>query len=187
MEDGRDDQAIERLSLAVSNDAQRWRAHNALGVFADRQGDHTKARSHYQVALTINPDAAHVHANAGYSHYLSGDFEAAIASLHSAANDRGFKAAWGNLATVYASQGRYEDAVVAFGKVMSDPNAYSATGKIAMKNGDLQAAFRLLTEAVNRSSTYFPEAVENLRKLKAQGVSEAPIHIASLRMGTENE
>ncbi len=185
MTEGRDEDAISRLSQSIAADQDRWRAHNALGVFADKDGDHDKALSHYRTALNINPDAAHVLANVGYSRFLAGDVEGAIADLRDAADQRGFDAAWGNLARVYASQGFYEDAVVAFSRVMSDANAYSATGKIAMENGDLHQAFYLLSEAVGRSSVYFPEAEESLRKLRAQGVTSAPIHITA-RLGNSS-
>lgn len=178
MEEGRDEEALADLALAVTVDGQRWRAHNALGVYADKRGDHRVAQTHYQTALAINPDAAYVLANAGYSRYLAGEVDAAIADLYSAANDKGFAAAWGNLAIVYAQQGKYENAVAAFSKVMDAANAYSATGKIAMENGNSQQAYALLAEAINRSSTYFPEAEESLRKLQAGRITVTPISIA---------
>jgi tetratricopeptide (TPR) repeat protein len=180
MQEGRDDDAIDNLSRALAADAQRWRAHNALGVYADRQKDYQTAQSHYRSALEINPDAAHVLANMGYSRFLAGDVEAAIDDLYRAANDRGFKAAWGNLATVYAEQRNYEDAVVAFEKVMNDAHACNAAGRIAMKNGDLRHAYSLFSTAVSKSSAYFPEAEEGLRKLRGMGVSAAPMQFTSL-------
>lgn len=187
MEEGRDGDALARLTLAVAGDERRWRAHNALGIFADKAGRHDVAQDHYRTALAINPGAAHVLANAGYSRFLDGDIEAAIRDLRDAASEHGFVAAWGNLATIHASQRRYEDAVGAFRRVMSDANAYNATGKIAMNNGDMQDAFRLLSEAINRSTTYFPEAEERLKKLQALGVTEGPIRIAGLQGGESGE
>ena len=181
MEEGHDQEAMTEFTLAIAVDERRWRAHNALGVYADKAGDYDIAQTHYRTALAINPDAAHVLANIGYSQFLAGDIDAAIADLYSAAHDRGFEAAWGNLAVVYAHQGYYQEAVVAFGKVMSDANAYNATGKIAIENGDPQHAYALLSEAISRSSTYFPEAEEYLRKLEAGGVTVGPIPIADMQ------
>jgi len=180
MEDGRDEEAISHLSRALAADDQRWRAHNALGVYADRQNDHDSALAHYLSALAINPDAAHVLANMGYSKFLAGDVSAAVDDLYRAANDLGFDAAWGNLATVYAEQGHYEDAVVAFERVMNDAHAYNATGTIAMKNADLDQAYFLFSTAVSKSSTYFPQAEENLGKLRRMGVTAAPFQLTSI-------
>ena len=137
--------------------------------------------------LTINPKAAHVLANIGYSRFLAGDVDGAITDLYAAANDKGFVAAWGNLATVYASYGDYENAVTAFRKVMNDANSYNATGKIAMKNGDNQQAFALLSEAIAQSTTYFPEAEESLRRLQAGRVTVIPTSIADIRDGEARE
>lgn len=171
MQEGRNEDAISELNRAVALDDRRWRAHNALGVYFDKQERHDAAQAHYRIALTINPDAAHVLANIGHSKFRAGDVDAAIADLYSAAYDRGFHAAWGNLAAVYADQGRYDEAVAAFGKVMTDANAFNATGKIAMENGDHRQAFILLSEAVSNSTTYFPEAEERLKKLRAGGAN----------------
>jgi Flp pilus assembly protein TadD len=187
MDEGRNEEATAALRLAIKVDDERWRAHNALGIYADKEGDHPTALAHYTNALTINPDAAHVLSNIGYSRFLAGDIEGATTDLYSAAYDKGFERAWGNLAMVYASQGLYEDAVAAFREVMSDANAYNATGSIAMQNGDLQHAYSLLSEAVRKSSTYFPEAEDNLMRLKANGVTSAPLPVANVRWSSTNE
>ena len=49
-----------------------------------------------------------------------------------------------------------------------------------MKNGDLTQAYSLFSIAVSKSTTYFPEAEEGLRKLRAMGVSAAPIRITGV-------
>jgi Flp pilus assembly protein TadD len=185
--EGREEDAIQNLSLAIGHDDQRWRAHNALGIYADKAGDHRAALAHYQAAIAINPDAIHVLNNIGYSRYLAGDIEGAMADLERAAMDKGFDRAWGNLAIVLASQGRYEDAVTAYREVMSDANAYHATGKAAVRNGDLQQAYSLISEAISQSTTYFPEAEKSLKQLKANGVTAGPLPIAAMRGGASDE
>jgi tetratricopeptide (TPR) repeat protein len=165
MADGMNEQAIKELQAAVANDDQLWRAHNALGVYADKSNDFAAALDHYDAALSINPNAAHVLNNRGYSRFLAGDFPAATEDLYQAANNQGFPSAWANLAMVYAKQGWYDDAISAYQNVMSEEHAYNNTGKIALKNGDFPQATRYLNEAIRRSPTYFPDAQQNLARL----------------------
>jgi len=162
MSEGKDEQAVSDLKLAVANDDQLWRAHNAIGVYADKANDHTRAQQHYDAALLLNPKAAYVLNNRGYSKYLADDFHGAALDFYEAANNQGFAQAWANLGRVYAKQGWYEDAIETYAKVMSEANAYNNTGHAAIENGDLTQAKGFLLEAIRLSPTYFPAAEENL-------------------------
>lgn len=166
MAQGRIDEAITRLSSATALDDSRWRAHNALGIHFDKNGDYARARSHYDAALAQNPAAGQVLNNLGYSKYLAGDLDGAAIDLRAAATERGFELAWGNLGLVYASQGRYEDAISAYGEIMGEANAFNSTGQVAMNNGDLWSAKYYLDEAVRLSPTYFPQAEKSLQQLQ---------------------
>jgi Flp pilus assembly protein TadD len=150
------------LTSAVANDERLWRAHNALGVYADKAGDYSTALQHYNLALLINPDAAHVLNNRGYSRYLAGDIQGATLDFYEAANDRGFSRAWANLGKIYAEEGLYYDAIKTYKLVMSEANAFNNTGYAAIENGDLTEAEHYLTEAIRLSPTFFPSAEENL-------------------------
>jgi len=165
MADGMNEQAIKELQAALASDDQLWRAHNALGVYADKSNNFAAALDHYDAALSINPDAAHVLNNRGYSRFLAGDFPAATEDLYEAANNQGFPSAWANLAMVYANQGWYDNAISTYQNIMSEAHAYNNTGKIALKNGDFPQATRYLNEAIRRSPTYFPDAQQNLARL----------------------
>jgi tetratricopeptide (TPR) repeat protein len=162
MATGMHDQAVDALSLAVENDDQLWRAHNGLGVYADKAGDFAAAQRHYDAALSIDPDAAHVLNNRGYSKFLAGDVHGAILDLQEAARNQGFRPAWANLGRVYAKEGRYDDAIMTFKNVMSEAHAFNNTASAAIGNGDFVEAQRLLHEAIRLSPTYFPAAEENL-------------------------
>ncbi len=166
MAEGNDDVAIAELMSAVTIDERRWRAHNAIGVYLDRAGNYDAAQTHYDSALEENPGAGQILSNRGYSKYLAGDLSGATVDLHTAASDKGFELAWGNLGTVYASQGRYEEAVSAYREIMSEANAYNNTGQIAIENGDLVRAKQFLDEAVRLSPAYFPQAERNLELLQ---------------------
>jgi tetratricopeptide (TPR) repeat protein len=166
MDDGLNDQAIKELQTALANDHELWRAHNALGVYADKSSNFAAARDHYDAALSINPNAAYVLNNRGYSRFLAGDFPGATADLYEAANNRDFPSAWANLGMVYANHGWYDDAISTYRNVMSEAHAYNNTGKIALKNGDFPQAMQYLHEAIRLSPTYFPEAQQNLTRLE---------------------
>ena len=128
MSEDRDEDAISNLTLAVANDEKLWRSHNALGVYADKAEDYPAAQQHYDLALSINPDAAHVLNNRGYSKYLAGDIQGATLDFFDAANDRGFSQAWVNLGKIYAEEGLYRDAISTYKLVMSEPSALNNTG-----------------------------------------------------------
>ena len=166
MAEGMNEQAIRELQAAIANDSQLWRAHNALGIYADKSNNFAAALGHYDTALAINPDSAQVLNNRGYSRFLADDFAGATADLYEAANNRDFPGAWANLGMVYANHGWYDDAISTYQNVMSDAHAYNNTGKIALRNGDFPQAMQYLHEAIRLSPTYFPEAQQNLTRLE---------------------
>ena len=166
MAENNDEAAITNLNTAIANDARLWRAHNALGVYADKAADYSTALQHYDLALSINPTAAHVLNNRGYSRYLAGDIEGATLDLYTAANDWGFLHAWANLGKIYAEEGLYRDAIKTYKLVMSEANALNNAGSAAIQNGDLTHAEQYLTKAIRLSPTYFPSAEENLSRLQ---------------------
>jgi len=165
MVEGMNAQAKIEFEAAIANNDRLWRSHNALGVYADKSSNYLAAQDHYNAALLINPKAASVLNNRGYSKFLAGDSDGAMLDLYEAAFDRGFSQAWANLGMVYANQGWYEDALVTYQNVMSDAHAYNNTGEIALRNGAIDEAERFLNEAIILSPTYFPEAERNLRRL----------------------
>lgn len=166
MAEGLNEQAITELQAALANDNQLWRAHNALGIYADRSNNFAAALGHYNTAFAINPKAADVLNNRGYSRFLAGDFPGATADLYEAANNRDFPSAWANLGMVYANHGWYDHAISTYQNVMSDAHAYNNTGEIALMNGDFPQAMQYLHEAIRLSPTYFPEAQRNLSRLE---------------------
>jgi Flp pilus assembly protein TadD len=163
---GDDEEAIAHLKLAVINGESHWRAHNALGVYADQSGDYAAAQRHYNLALAAKPDAAYVLNNRGYSKYLAGDAQGAAVDFYTAANDQGFVQAWANLGRIYAEDGQYDDAIKTYRLVMNEASAFNNIGSVAIENGDLVQAKHYLTEAIRLSPTYFPSAEENLSHLQ---------------------
>jgi len=167
MAQGKHQKAVDELNSAVEIDNQLWRAHNALGVYADKAVNFAAAQLHYDAALSINPNAAHVLNNRGYSKFLAGDFDGATLDFYEAANNQEFQLAWANLGRLYAKQGSYKDAITTYKHVMSAAHAFNNTGHAAIENGDFTQAERFLHEAIRLSPTYFPAAEENLSLLEA--------------------
>jgi len=162
MANGENEQAVDNLRSAIASDSQLWRAHNALGIYADKFEDYSAALGHYNTALSINPDAADVLNNRGYSKLLAGDIDGATQDLYEAAEIRKLPLAWANLGKLHATQGRYNDAIATYSHVMSDAHALNNTAQAAIENGDLSQAKFFLNKAIQLSPTYFPAAEENL-------------------------
>jgi len=167
------DRARDHLVAAVTLDPQRWRAHNGLGILADRNDDYAAAIEHYQTALAINTNSSMLLNNVGYSRYLSGDLEQAARDFYRATELRpNYAPAWSNLGLVYARQGWYADAVNILDRSMDVANAYNSVGSVALRNGDLADAEQLLSEAVRLSPTYYEGAYQNLAIVRARMRSE---------------
>lgn len=161
----RDDVAETDLQHVVQIAPTAWRAHNGLGMLADRRGDHLIATMHYDAALTIVPESAMVLNNRGYSSFLAGDYSSASADLHVAASRHDYERAWMNLGAVYSRQGRYIPAVDMYLHVLSQAETYNKVAEAAMANNDYETAQQLLEQAIYESPTFFPAAEENLAQL----------------------
>jgi len=151
---------LDRL-LAV--DPDNWRAHNALGVVADFDGTPDEAAVHYRTAIELNPDAAMLWNNLGYSMYLSDNMLSAEENIRKALTlDPGYGPAKRNLALIHARQGLYSEALKVMLTAENESTAFTDVGVLAFKLGDYDQAEILLAEAVRRSPTYNPEASRNL-------------------------
>lgn len=163
------DEAIAHLTAAIAINPDLWRAHNALGIIADRENDHARAIDHFADALRINVNSPMILNNIGYSRYLSGNLEQAARDFYQATElQPDYMPAWSNLGLVYARQGWYSDAVNMLAKSLDKPVAYNNIGYIASENGDLREAEQLLSEAIRLSPTYYEAAYQNLATVRAR-------------------
>ncbi len=162
----RDELAEVDLRRVVKIAPTAWRAHNGLGMLADRRGDHSIATMHYDAALAIVPESAVVLNNRGYSSFLAGDYRSATEDLHIAASRHGNEQAWINLGAVYSRERRYIPAIDMYLNVLSEAQTYNKVAEAAMANNDYETAQRLLEQAIDESPTYFPAAEENLSQLR---------------------
>jgi len=99
-------QAISSFRLALSADQGSLAALNGLGIAYDRLGRSDLARRHFEMALSLDPDAADIAYNLGYSLHLAGDSRAAVPWLQRASggNDGRAAAAGRRLLTIIAAQ-----------------------------------------------------------------------------------
>jgi len=170
------EESRRHLEMAVSIDDRVARAHNALGIMADLDGDYARAQRHYTKALEGGNKSAALLNNLGYSRYLGGNLKGAASAFREALLiDPNYELAWRNLALVYTRQGRYDDAVDALTKVQERAKAYNDVGYILMVDGKLDKARSYFEEAKRISPSFYAMADANARRVEImQGHSAAP-------------
>lgn len=100
--------AIAAFRAALVDAPQSIDALNGIAVAYDRMGRYDVSRSYYDTALAIDPNAAMVLNNLGYSLYLQGQYAAAIPLLQkaTASNDNGARSTGQRVLTLIAARMR---------------------------------------------------------------------------------
>ena len=177
---GQQDHAVPIFKQVTAAQPDRWRSLEALGVLADRSRQHEDAIAYYDQALAVKPGWPSLLNNRGYSHYLSGNMEAALKDLHRAAKIGRLDKAWLNLGMVYARKGLYSAALEAYLQTLSTPAAYYEVGSIALDRSDYAASQRYLELAIKASPLHFPAAQKRLAVVReyasgARAIATAPV------------
>ena len=112
--EGRYNEAVTELSIAVSLDAKLTEAHNLLGVAYDKKGFGDRAKQSFERAVKLEEDADTLN-NLGFSLYQSGNSRAAVDRLKRAAklapqDERILN----NLGLAYCRLGKIDEAHKAF-------------------------------------------------------------------------
>ncbi len=170
--------AIKELSLALDLNPKCWRCLNGLGFLADLSGEYKKAVSFYEKALTLFPNNPIVLNNYGYSHYLVGNWQDAKKyfkqSLRTNPNN---PLAIRNLALIETREQDYQSAILLFGKVMSEPEAYNNVGYFCLLDNRFEKAEEFLKVAIKLSPSYYANAHNNLRRLASLRTLGRPSHM----------
>ncbi len=102
-------------------------AHNNLGVVLAQRGRFDQAVPHYLAALEINPDYTDAHNNLAFAYSEEQRWAEAIEQHTLALKRRPDAPAYANLGAIYASQGKWEQAIAECAKAIAlNPNLAEA-------------------------------------------------------------
>jgi tetratricopeptide (TPR) repeat protein len=135
--DGKESEAIAYYERARTLDPSLGeRSARRLAVLYDRHDDQAKALTEFQALLKKRPKDANLLNDIGYSHYNRGQWVEAETHLRKAvAADKTNKRAWVNLGMALAQQGKYQEGLDAFGKVVSPAEAQSNLAFVLLTQG----------------------------------------------------
>lgn len=162
----RNDAAAEKhFRQAVELDQTLWKAHNFLGIIADRQRRHFEAISEYQAGLTLKPEEPAILNNLGVSYYLLGRYKEAVLAFELGAkagptNTRVIN----NLGLALGKLERYHEALEVLKKGNQAERAYNNVGILYLKAGKPHQAIACFEKAIEIKPTYYAKAHENLRQ-----------------------
>ena len=133
--EGRYNEAISELSMAVSLDTKLTEAHNLLGVAYDKKGFGDRAKESFERAVKLEEDADTLN-NLGFSLYQNGNYRAAIDRLKRAAklaptDERILN----NLGLAYCRLGKVDEAYKAFARATGPVNGNLNTAKMLERFG----------------------------------------------------
>lgn len=167
LKQGDRDEALRFLKAAAKLDAGLWRSWNALGRLYDADQNFSDARRAYRKAIELNPKAAILHNNLGFSLLVSGEPVYAEEALNRAlVLDPKLDAAATNLRLALALQGRYEPALAGAGQ-KNRATVMNNVGYAALLRGDHQKAKSLFQSAMAADPGFFDEARRNLAFVEA--------------------
>ena len=133
--EGRYNEAVTELSLAISLDSKLTEAHNLLGVAFDKKGFGDRAKESFERAVKLEEDADTLN-NLGFSLYQNGNYRAAVDRLKRAAklaptDERILN----NLGLAYCRLGKVDEAHKAFTRATGPLNGNLNTGKLLERFG----------------------------------------------------
>lgn len=149
--DGKDADAVGYYERARELDPSlQDRASRRLAVLYDRTDNQARAMAEFQEQLKKKPKDANLLNDMGYSYYNRAQWADAETYLRRAiAADKNHKSAWVNLGLTLAQQGRNQEAVDAFLKVVTPAEAHANLGFVLAvqgKKAEAVAAYRQALE-----------------------------------------
>ncbi len=146
--EGRLNEAISELSMAVSMDRKLTEAHNLLGVAYDKKGLADRAKESYERAVKEEPEDAQTLNNLGFSLYQNGNYRAAVDRLKRAAklapnDDRILN----NLGLALCRLGKFQDAFKHFARAAGPLTGNLNTARMLERFGRDDDAIRYYEDA----------------------------------------
>jgi Flp pilus assembly protein TadD len=159
---GDDERAATVLAGLDEPTVATWQIHNALGIVADRAGRHADAIARFGRALELQPKAAPVLNNRGWSRLSAGDVAGAEQDFRASLALTELSSARANLGAALARQGRYSAALDHLLRVFDVAESLNRVGEAALANGDLTVAHDYFERAAEASPRWFQRAHANL-------------------------
>jgi len=184
VEDGKLEEALPQLRMALQLDPAYADAHNNLGRALAARRNYKEAESHYAEALRLNPNFAEAQNNFGVALAAQGRFEEAMAHYADALHLKPeYADAQNNVGVALAAQGRFEEAMPRYAEALrlkpEYAEAYSNIGNAFALQGKLADAVQRYVEALRINPSYAEVHYNLALALAAQGKrDEAAAHIA---------
>ena len=161
-------EATALLDRATRQTGAGWRAWNARGVVADRQGRWDEAEAAYGRAIAIDPGRAEVHNNQGWSFMLQGRWAEALPAFERAvAINPKLPRLSNNLELAHAAV----LAALPQRKAGESDEYYAArlndAGVVAAASGQSDRAQAAFAQAIELKSRWYGKAADNLAALGA--------------------
>ena len=151
---------------ALTLDPANAEAHHRLAILADMRQEFNASQDHYDAALRQTPNDANILSDLGYSHFLRKNYPQSQMYLLKALDvDHQHTQALKNLGTLYASQGRYDDAALAFHHYRSEAEAQELLAKF-FPNGNPAASGEIAAAGESRNARPMPPEGSGDRDLK---------------------
>ena len=142
-------EAAEQYNKALKYDPRSLQATHRLAVIYDSQGDVVRAQSGYKHALELSPKDPALLNDMGYFCYERGRWSEAEDWLRKAlAADPKNARARINLGMALAQQGKSQEALAAFNKVVGPAEAQANLGMILAQCGQLEEAKKALQQSL---------------------------------------
>lgn len=160
-------EAEKQFQHAIRLDPALCTSYQFLGVIYDHQKRFAEAVTAYKTSIALKQDDGSLWNNLGVSYYKSGDYDNAIRTFERASNMTGAGAhAYNNLGLSLAKLGNYQDALIAFTKGGNPAKAYNNLGVVYLAEGKYKEATAAFEKALALSPRYYPEASENLTRVR---------------------
>ena len=156
-QDGKKDQATQELNRALQLDPKDWRTYTNLGLNAYRDGDYKQAVSQWEQAQKVDPDNVLVLRDLAAAYHAVSRDDDAVATLQRALTIRPTGDAYNNLGTILFYQGKYDQSVPAFEKVVAmNDSDYQSWGSLA-------DAYRWSTTQKSKAKPAYQTAIRLVR------------------------
>ena len=160
-------EAEKQFQHALRLDPTLCQSYQFLGVIYDHQKRFDEAVTADKTSIALKQDDGSLWNNLGVSYYKSGDYDNAIRTFERASSLMGAGAqAYNNLGLSLAQLGNYQDALSAFTKGGDPAKAYNNLGVVYLAEGKYREAATAFEKALALSPRYYPEASENLTRVR---------------------